>query len=289
MASDTGGADGIADGGQPSEGDQEPRDPVTPRVPRAGSRATPCGRWTRGRAGQASSSGGAARGGGLRRLALRASTSRRRVARVVRPRARGPVGGVAAGGRGPVPVHASPAPRARPRRRPSGPRAATPRVPRPPARAADRPCSLRRRRRARARARYSGPCLRGSAYSRGLIVQNVPDRWPYQAPPSQAGSNGRLGGLVVGRGPGRGLAGSRRRGRSPPGPGVPGRPRRPRRAVPVPAVGSRGAGPRRPTPASSRSAAPATRPATPVPATDRPATGHRPADRSRPSPSTSRS
>ena len=67
----------------------------------------------------------------------------------------------------------------------------------------------------RARAWYSGPCLRGSAYSRGLSVQYVPDVGPYQAPPSQSGSSGSVG-LVVGGGPGprrppwRGVVPSRR-------------------------------------------------------------------------------
>ncbi len=42
----------------------------------------------------------------------------------------------------------------------------------------------------RARAWYSGPCLRGSAYSRGLIVQYVFDDGPYHAPPSHSGSSG---------------------------------------------------------------------------------------------------
>ena len=41
-----------------------------------------------------------------------------------------------------------------------------------------------------ARAWYSGPCLRGSAYSRGLSVQYVPDDVPYQLAPVQPGSNG---------------------------------------------------------------------------------------------------
>ena len=41
----------------------------------------------------------------------------------------------------------------------------------------------------RARAWYSGPCLRGSAYSLGLIVQYVPDVVPYQDAPPQSGSN----------------------------------------------------------------------------------------------------
>ena len=42
----------------------------------------------------------------------------------------------------------------------------------------------------RARAWYSGPCFRGSAYSRGLIVQYVRDDGPYQEPPSHSGSSG---------------------------------------------------------------------------------------------------
>jgi hypothetical protein len=42
----------------------------------------------------------------------------------------------------------------------------------------------------RARARYSGPCLRGSAYSLGLIVQYVPLDSPYHDPPDQSGSKG---------------------------------------------------------------------------------------------------
>ena len=39
---------------------------------------------------------------------------------------------------------------------------------------------------------YSGPCLRGSAYSFGLIVQYVPDVVPYHDAPPQSGSNGSL-------------------------------------------------------------------------------------------------
>ena len=35
----------------------------------------------------------------------------------------------------------------------------------------------------RARAWYSGPCLRGSAYSLGLVVQYVPLEVPYQLAP----------------------------------------------------------------------------------------------------------
>ena len=42
----------------------------------------------------------------------------------------------------------------------------------------------------RARRWYSGPCLRGSAYSFGLIVQYVPLEVPYHEPPLQPGSNG---------------------------------------------------------------------------------------------------
>src|SRR4029077_15056552 len=42
----------------------------------------------------------------------------------------------------------------------------------------------------RARAWYSGPCLRGSAYSFGLRVQYVPLVVPYQLAPRQSGSNG---------------------------------------------------------------------------------------------------
>ena len=42
----------------------------------------------------------------------------------------------------------------------------------------------------RARAWYSGPCLRGSAYSRGLIVQYVPLDAPYHVAPLQPGSKG---------------------------------------------------------------------------------------------------
>lgn len=40
----------------------------------------------------------------------------------------------------------------------------------------------------RARAWYSGPCFRGSAYSRGFSVQYVPDDGPYQLAPPQSGS-----------------------------------------------------------------------------------------------------
>ncbi len=42
----------------------------------------------------------------------------------------------------------------------------------------------------RARAWYSGPCLRGSAYSLGLSVQYVPEVVPYHDAPPQSGSNG---------------------------------------------------------------------------------------------------
>ena len=42
----------------------------------------------------------------------------------------------------------------------------------------------------RARAWYSGPCLRGSAYSFGLSVQYVPLVVPYQLAPRQSGSKG---------------------------------------------------------------------------------------------------
>ena len=42
----------------------------------------------------------------------------------------------------------------------------------------------------RARAWYSGPCLRGSAYSLGFSVQYVPLVVPYQLAPRQSGSNG---------------------------------------------------------------------------------------------------
>ena len=56
---------------------------------------------------------------------------------------------------------------------------------RPRPRNAARPPAARR-----ARAWYSGPCLRGSAYSLGLIVQYVPLVVPYQLAPPQSGSNG---------------------------------------------------------------------------------------------------
>ena len=42
----------------------------------------------------------------------------------------------------------------------------------------------------RARRWYSGPCLRGSAYSFGLIVQYVPLEAPYHVAPVQPGSKG---------------------------------------------------------------------------------------------------
>ena len=42
----------------------------------------------------------------------------------------------------------------------------------------------------RARARYSGPCLRGSAYSRGLIVQYVPEFGSVPGAALPAGSSG---------------------------------------------------------------------------------------------------
>lgn len=54
------------------------------------------------------------------------------------------------------------------------------------------------------RARYSGPCLRGSAYSRGLTVQYVPESAPTQAAPSQTGSSSVGPSYVVE--PGRALA-----------------------------------------------------------------------------------
>ena len=63
----------------------------------------------------------------------------------------------------------------------------------------------------RARAWYSGPCLRGSAYSFGLIVQYVPLDAPYHVAPVQPGSKGSLSapsydvepGVAVGAGPRR--------------------------------------------------------------------------------------
>ena len=54
---------------------------------------------------------------------------------------------------------------------------------------------LRRPIRRRARRWYSGPCLRGSAYSFGLSVQYVPLDVPYQVPPRPL----RLERLVLGR------------------------------------------------------------------------------------------
>src|SRR5690242_14776760 len=45
---------------------------------------------------------------------------------------------------------------------------------------------LRRRSARRARAWYSGPCLRGSAYSFGLSVQYVPELVPYHEAPPQS-------------------------------------------------------------------------------------------------------
>ncbi len=59
----------------------------------------------------------------------------------------------------------------------------------------------------RALAWYSGPCLRGSAYSFGLIVQYVPLVVPYQLAPTQSGSNGLAVGLVIRRGAERRLLG----------------------------------------------------------------------------------
>jgi hypothetical protein len=56
----------------------------------------------------------------------------------------------------------------------------------------------------RPRARYSGPCFRGSAYSRGLTVQYVPESAPTQAAPSQTGSSSVTPSYVVE--PGRALA-----------------------------------------------------------------------------------
>src|SRR5687768_13439141 len=42
----------------------------------------------------------------------------------------------------------------------------------------------------RARDWYSGPCFRGSAYSRGLMIQYSPDDGPYQAAPPHVASAG---------------------------------------------------------------------------------------------------
>src|SRR5690349_12105369 len=61
----------------------------------------------------------------------------------------------------------------------------------------------------RARAWYSGPCFRGSAYSRGLIVQYVPEDGPYHAPPSQSGSSGSAASSYVVE-PGLAVLGPRR-------------------------------------------------------------------------------
>jgi len=49
----------------------------------------------------------------------------------------------------------------------------------------------------RPRARYSGPCFRGSAYSRGFTVQYVPESAPTQAAPSQTGSSSVAPSYVV--------------------------------------------------------------------------------------------
>ena len=62
------------------------------------------------------------------------------------------------------------------------PAAASPRPTRSPA----GPAARRRR----PRIWYSGPCLRGSAYSLGFSVQYVPDVVPYHDAPPQSGSNG---------------------------------------------------------------------------------------------------
>ena len=102
------------------------------------------------------------------------------------------------------------------RRRLAGSAGGRPRTPRRPG-SAPRPGPRPRARAARrARAWYSGPCLRGSAYSFGLSVQYVPLVVPYQLAPPQSGSNGPVR-PVVGRRPERGLV--RLRAASPPGGG----------------------------------------------------------------------
>ena len=57
----------------------------------------------------------------------------------------------------------------------------------------------------RPRARYSGPCLRGSAYSRGFTVQYVPESAPTHAAPSQTGSSSAAPSYVVDPGCARGV------------------------------------------------------------------------------------
>jgi hypothetical protein len=95
----------------------------------------------------------------------------------------------------------------------------------------------------RALAWYSGPCLRGSAYSLGLIVQYVPLVWPYHEAPDHSGSNGSWStpSYEVDPGVARRLASARRCLRSPavssaaPAPGAPGAPPAPAPPrVPVP-------------------------------------------------------
>ena len=70
----------------------------------------------------------------------------------------------------------------------------------------------------RARAWYSGPCLRGSAYSFGFTVQYVPLVVPYQLAPPQSGSNGPTSAPSYDVDPSVRLVG---RARFPPGGGVP--------------------------------------------------------------------
>ena len=73
----------------------------------------------------------------------------------------------------------------------------------------------------RARAWYSGPCLRGSAYSFGFSVQYVPLVVPYQLAPPQSGSNGSASAPSYEVEPNVALFGARG---FPPGGGAPGVP-----------------------------------------------------------------
>ena len=97
--------------------------------------------------------------------------------------------------------------------------AAAPRRPAPSVAGAGSPPRARAAR--RARAWYSGPCLRGSAYSFGLSVQYVPLVVPYQLAPPQSGSNGSSSAPSYDVEPSVALFGARG---FPPGGGVPGVP-----------------------------------------------------------------
>ena len=128
----------------------------------------------------------AAAGGRGRALGARQGRRRRRTGSAPRPAGRVPrtSRGVRLG-RGRCPAGSAPAHRRRRRGRRVGPRSGVGGSPVRGAAASATAAAARR-----ARAWYSGPCLRGSAYSFGLIVQYVPLVVPYQLAPPQSGSNG---------------------------------------------------------------------------------------------------